>query len=62
MFTATAHGKLVGRSVDGAVHALDIDGDLAIYYSSSAGASWSQPASFAQRDEVAKYSLICRTY
>lgn len=57
MFLATAHGKLVGRSVDGVVHALDIDGDLAVYYASSAGASWSQPASFARGDQVAKYSL-----
>jgi hypothetical protein len=56
LFMATAHGKLVGRSIDGAVHALDIDGDLAIYYSSG-GASWTDPTSFARGHRVAKYSL-----
>jgi hypothetical protein len=57
LFVATANGELVGRSVDGVVHALDIDGELAIYYSGTAGAAWSDPASFAHGDQVAKYSL-----
>jgi hypothetical protein len=56
LFVAAAHGKLVGRSVDGAVHALDIDGDLAVYFR-RAGASWTDPTSFARGNRIATYSL-----
>src|SRR6478609_8813130 len=57
LFVATAHGQLVGRSVDDKVHALDIDGDLAVYYSTGAGASWTDPTSFTRGNRIATYRL-----
>jgi hypothetical protein len=56
-YLLTASGRLVARSVEGAVHALNIDGELAIYSSQSGGAAWSNPAGFAAGSPIATYHL-----
>lgn len=56
-YLLTANGLLVTRSVDGAVHVLNIDGKLAIYYSQSGGAAWSNPTAFAAGHPIATYTL-----
>jgi hypothetical protein len=57
LMTATATGTLVSRSVDGAVHALDITGELSVFLRSGPGASWSNPSSFSAGKRLAEYSL-----
>jgi len=56
-YLLTANGLLVARSVDGAVHALNIEGKLAIYYSPSGGAAWSDATGFAVGSPMATYQL-----
>jgi hypothetical protein len=57
LFVATARGQLVARSVDGAVHALDIAGQLRVYQRSGAGAAWGNPGSFSAGRQVARFGL-----
>lgn len=53
----TANGQHPARSVEGAVHSLNIKGDLAVYYSPSGGAAWSNPAGFSVGIPIATYDL-----
>jgi hypothetical protein len=57
LFVATATGELIARSVDGAVHSLDIEGELSVYLRNSGGASFSDPASFASGRRLARFAL-----
>lgn len=56
-YTLTAAGCLVTRSVDGAVHALNIEGRLVVRHNEAAGATWPSPASFAIGSPIAAYDL-----
>jgi hypothetical protein len=56
-YLLTADGHLVARSVDGAVHSLNIEGQLAIHYSQSGGANWANPPGFAVGGPIATYDL-----
>jgi hypothetical protein len=57
LFVATASGDLVARAVEGAVHSLDISGELRIYQRSGPGASFGDSASFAAGQLVARFAL-----
>jgi hypothetical protein len=57
LLTAYATGSLVRRTVDDAVHSLDIEGSLTIYQRSGPGASFSDPASFQDGKPVARFTL-----
>ena len=54
---ATAEGTLVARSVDGVVHALDIEGRLDVYLLSDGGASFEHPVTFKSDQQLAGYTL-----
>jgi len=57
LVVATATGTLVARSVDGAVHALDIVGDLDIFLRRSGGASFADRRTFTTSQQLASYAL-----
>jgi hypothetical protein len=57
LFVATATGQLVARAVEGAVHSLDITGDLEINQRSGPGASWDNSDSFKAGSLVARFAL-----
>jgi hypothetical protein len=57
LFVATAAGELVARSVEGAVHSLDITGELRISQRSGPGAAWDNSDSFSAGQLVARYAL-----
>jgi hypothetical protein len=57
LFVATARGELVARAVEGAVHSLDIAGELRINQRSDPGASWANGASFTAGRLVARFAL-----
>jgi hypothetical protein len=56
LLTAYAEGSLVRRTVDQSVHSLDIEGTLTIYQR-AAGASFADPASFADGTPVAAFAI-----
>jgi hypothetical protein len=58
LFVSVASGVLTSRSVDGVVHALDIDGELNVYRRDSSGAAWSDPASFSSGTLAATFDLV----
>jgi hypothetical protein len=55
--TAYAMGTVGTRTANGAVHNLDIAGELAIYSLPSGGASFGNPGSFKLGTRVARYTL-----
>jgi hypothetical protein len=57
LFTAYATGRLVARTSDQSVHALDIKGTLDVYQRRTAGATFGSPDSFRQGRRVATYDL-----
>lgn len=57
LYVATASGELIARSVDGAVHSLDIEGELRVYLRDGGGASFSDPSSFASGRRLARFAL-----
>lgn len=57
LFTAFATGKLVARAIDGAVHNLDIEGELSLFRRAAAGATYADPASFRVGSQFARFSL-----
>lgn len=58
LVTARATGTLVGRAVDGAVHSLDIEGELSLYQRDAVGASFDDPDGFADGRRIARYDLV----
>ena len=58
LITARAIGTLVGRAVDGAVHNLDIEGELSLYQRDAPGASFDDPDGFATGRQIARYDLV----
>ncbi len=57
LLTAYAQGELVRRTVDQSVHSLDIEGTLVIYQRDAPGASFANPASFAEGTPVARFAI-----
>ena len=57
LLTAYATGELVRRTVDESVHSLDIEGTLVIYQRDAPGASFANPASFADGTPVARFAI-----
>ena len=57
LLTAYATGELHARTVDQAVHSLDIVGTMTVYQRKSPGASFSHPASFRVGTPVARYHM-----
>jgi hypothetical protein len=57
LLTAYATGNLQARTVDTAVHSLDIVGTMTIYQRSAPGASFSDPPSFQVGTPVARYDM-----
>jgi hypothetical protein len=57
LYIVTATGSLVARSVDGAVHALDIAGRLEVYLRGRSGASLDDPSSSTSNRRLARYAL-----
>lgn len=57
LLTAYAVGHLVRRTVDQAVHELDVEGTLTIYRRSGPGASFADPDSFRQGTPVAVFDI-----
>ncbi|MGE0811885.1 MAG: hypothetical protein AB7O28_23965 [Vicinamibacterales bacterium] len=57
LFTAYAVGHLVRRTVDQAVHELDIEGTLTVYQRPGPGASFADPDSFRQGTPVAVFDI-----
>jgi hypothetical protein len=57
LLTAIASGNLVARVLDENVHLLDVVGSLIVHQRSAPGATWADPASFAQGTVVARYDL-----
>jgi hypothetical protein len=57
LLTAYATGDLQARTVDMAVHSLDIVGTMTIYQRSQPGASFSDPSSFQVGTPVARYDM-----
>jgi hypothetical protein len=57
LLTAFATGNLQARTVDTAVHSLDIVGTMIIYQRSVPGASFSDPSSFQVGTAVASYDM-----
>jgi len=57
LLTAYAEGELVRRTVDQSVHSLDIEGTLTIYQRAVPGASFADPASFADGTAVATFAI-----
>ena len=47
----------MARSIDGVVHALDIEGTLSVYRRPEPGAPWSDAGSFADGARIARYSV-----
>ncbi len=57
LLTAYATGELHARTVDQAVHSLDIVGTMTVYQRKTPGASFSHPASFRAGTPVARYHM-----
>ena len=57
LLTAYAEGELVRRTVDQSVHSLDIEGTLTVYQRAAPGASFADPASFADGTPVATFAI-----
>ena len=57
LLTAYATGDLQARTVDMAVHSLDIVGTMTVYQRSQPGASFSDPSSFQVGVPVARYDM-----
>ena len=57
LLTAYATGDLRARTVDMAVHSLDIVGTMTVYQRSQPGASFSDPSSFQAGAPVARYDM-----
>ena len=57
LLTAYATGDLQARTVDMAVHSLDIVGTMTVYQRSQPGASFSDPSSFQVGTPVASYDM-----
>jgi len=57
LLTAYATGDLRARTVDMAVHSLDIVGTMAVYQRSQPGASFNDPSSFQVGAPVARYDM-----
>jgi hypothetical protein len=55
--TAFAKGTISTRTISGAVHNLDIAGELAVYLLPNGGASFGNPDSFRSGTRVALYTL-----
>jgi len=55
--TAYASGSVGTRTANGAVHNLDIAGELSVYLLPNGGASFGQPDSFRSGTRVARYTL-----
>jgi hypothetical protein len=55
--TAYASGTVGTRTANGAVHNLDIAGELAVYLLPNGGASFGNPDSFRSGTQVARYTL-----
>jgi len=56
-YTAFATGTVGTRSASGAVHNLDLAGELAVYFLPNGGASFANPSSFSTGTLVARYTL-----
>lgn len=57
LLTAYATGDLHARTVDMAVHSLDIVGTMTVYQRKQPGASFSHPSSFRAGTQVARYDM-----
>jgi hypothetical protein len=57
LLTAYAVGELVRRTVDQAVHSLDVEGTLTVYQRPGPGASFADPSSFQVGTPVAQFAL-----
>jgi hypothetical protein len=57
LLTAYATGVLQARTVDMAVHSLDIVGTMTVYQRKQPGASFSNPSSFRVGTPVARYNM-----
>ena len=57
LLTAYATGDLRARTVDMAVHSLDIVGTMTVYQRSQPGASFNDPSSFQVGTPVARYNM-----
>ena len=57
LLTAYATGDLQARTVDMAVHSLDIVGTMTVYQRSQPGASFNDPSSFQVGTPVARYNM-----
>ena len=56
-FTAYGVATVIGRSILENVFSIDAEGQLAIYFQASGGASFDQPASFATGHRIARYAV-----
>jgi hypothetical protein len=57
LLTAYATGELHARTVDVAVHSLDIVGTMTVYQRKQPGANFNNPASFKAGTVVARYNM-----
>jgi hypothetical protein len=56
-YTAVATGDLARRSIDVAVHSIDVEGTLTVYQRAAPGASFDDPASFEDGIPVARFDV-----